>query len=264
MTAPSRSGYRCPGTTAHPARVERANSQPGLLQILLIHQPGRRGDLCLWHDESGQGELPAGEERRSEPQGSSAGCILSKSRCKSHPLHDRLLSPQHPPFPGSAQAVGLCHIDGTQKHPGGRWGHPQRPPGPAPDARRDRAAGRAAQELCGLLPPPAHPHSAPQHPLPLGTGEAQEGAPGGLEDAGKADEGGAANRWSLENPAALSSPALWAARGIRARGSRALPLQGVLSAAPRGPNLPQDNQRAPIPHQLGGTRGGSGRQLKRV
>lgn len=46
---------------------------------------------------------------------------------------------------------------------------------------------------------------APQHPLPLGTGEAQEGASGALEGAGNADQGGAANCWSLENAAALSS-----------------------------------------------------------
>lgn len=90
VTAPSSSGCRCrwhrcaPGT----ARVGRAKSQPGLLQILLIHQPGRRGNLCLWHD--GQGELPAGEER-AEPQG-----ILSKPRCKPHPVLERLRSPQHP------------------------------------------------------------------------------------------------------------------------------------------------------------------------
>lgn len=153
VIAPGSPGYRCrwhrctPGT----ARVERANSQPGLLQILLIHRPGRRGDLCLWHDGMGQGELPAGEERRSEPQGSSAGCILSKSRCKCHPVQDRLRSPQHPPFPGSAQADGLCH---TQKHPGGGGGHPQRSPGPAPDARRGQGSCPAAQALCGFLPRP--------------------------------------------------------------------------------------------------------------
>lgn len=42
------------------------------------------------------------------------------------------------------------------------------------------------------------------------------------------------------------------------------PCKGGVGAAPWGPNLPQDNQPAPIPHQPAGTRGGSGRQLKRV
>lgn len=179
-------------------------------------------------DRRGQGEPPAprwgregvwmpGQPSQLHPQQLPAQIWLHSV----HPVQDRPRSPQHPPFPGSTQAAGLCRTDSTQEHPAWRRGTP---PGEEGGWSCGPSAVQASSHPCPLSCAPRGSLGNPSTlaRLALGGLRRELGEVGGCGEGGRDHKGGRANCWSLGNAAAPGS--------LQARGGSPGDLSGLWAA----------------------------------